>query len=121
MARSVITNTTVVYNGIAAGTISTATTAGLGWEVTAGDFSKLVLVGYNSDTAACAITINAATSGTDWAGKGIGSLSTSIASSARVLFGPFEGFRFESTNGSLQIDSASTASSMVVFWAWSMP
>jgi hypothetical protein len=121
MARTAITVTDLTINASCTSVVSAATTAGAGWEATASNFSKLFLLGYNSDTGVAAITINAASSGTDWAGKGIGSLSTSIASSEYRVFGPFEGFRFASTNGSLQIDSDSTCSTLVSFYAWLLP
>lgn len=92
-----------------------------GWTLACDDFSKLLVLGYNSDTAAVALSFNAASSGSLFVGKGQGDLSTSIASSEYRTFGPFESYRFKSTSNTLVINCTAAASTKVTLRAYLLP
>lgn len=92
---------------------------GVGWTVSVDDMSKLIVQGYNSDTGVAAIVI--ASGGSPYISRGIGTLSTSIASSEYRVFGPFESMRFKSTSNTLVINSTSTCSTNVTMRAYLLP
>lgn len=96
-----------------------STTSGDGWTVSVDDCSKLIIQGYNSDTNACELAINAG--GSPFISIGQGALSTSISSSEYRVFGPFESMRFKSTSNTLVIASTSTASTNVTLRAYLLP
>ena len=84
------------------------------------DFSKLIVLGYNSDTSATTVAFNAGNS--HFVRSGLTALSTSISSSAYVLFGPFDSQQYKSTDGKLiWSSSGSTGSSNVSWYAFNIP
>jgi hypothetical protein len=98
-------------------TASTSSTYGL--SVAMDDMSKLVIMAYNSDTAVANITF--ANSDSIFIRKGISALSTSIAASAYVFFGPFETQQYKSSSQTLELGSSSTSSSNVSWFAFNLP
>jgi hypothetical protein len=90
-----------------------------GFTILADDLSKLVVQIYNLDTAAAPIVVAAGAS--PYTRIGIGSLSTSIASSEYRMVGPFDSAQFRGSTGGITIDSTSTGSTNLAVRAYLLP
>jgi hypothetical protein len=99
-------------------TLSTGSTYGL--SVSCDNMSKLVILGYNSDTGTCTDIVFAC-SDSHYIRRGLTALSTSISSSAYVWFGPFDSMQYKSSSGTLEFGMGSTTSTKVSWFAFTLP